>query len=512
MAAQRGCITLQVVLFLIICSSSASTGFGSTNDTLPHFSRSSFPQGFVFGAASSAYQYEGAASEGGRGPSIWDTYTHKFPDKIADRSNADVADNFYHLYKEDVKLIKHLGLNAFRMSISWSRILPRGKLSGGVNKEGIAFYNNVFNELLANGIIPFVTLFHWDLPQALEDEYLGFLSPRIVDDFKDFAELCFKEFGDHVKYWVTINEPFTYSNGGYDGGFIGNLAPGRCSNRANCAQGNSATEPYIVAHHLLLAHAAAARLYKDKYQPIQKGEIGIVLVTHWMVPYSSNRLDVRAARRALDFMYGWFINPLVYGEYPRTMQSLVGNRLPKFTKEQAAMLKGSFDYLGLNYYTANYAAHILSRTGNISSTTDNMVRLSTEINGVPIGKPTGVSSFFIYPKGLHDLLLYTKERYNNPTIYITETGMGDANNGTIKHAIEDPLRVDFYNGHLRAVHQAIQQGVNVKGFFAWSFLDTFEWVSGYTHQFGICYVDFKNKLKRIPKRSAIWIKNFLNAK
>ncbi|KAK4384082.1 Furcatin hydrolase [Sesamum angolense] len=152
------------------------------------------------------------------------------------------------------------------MSISWPRILPRGKLSGGVNKRGIAFYNNVFNELLANGITPFVTLFHWDLPQTLEDEYKGFLSPNIIDDFRDFVELCFKEFGDRVKHWITLNEPFSFASGGYDGSFTGHLAPGRCSARDKCSQGNSATEPYIVAHHLLLSHAATVKLYKEKYQ------------------------------------------------------------------------------------------------------------------------------------------------------------------------------------------------------------------------------------------------------
>ncbi|KAL0346367.1 UNVERIFIED_CONTAM: Beta-glucosidase 12 [Sesamum calycinum] len=398
------------------------------------------------------------------------------------------------------------------MSISWPRILPRGKLSGGVNKRGIAFYNNVFNELLENGITPFVTLFHWDLPQTLEDEYKGFLSPNIIDDFRNFAELCFKEFGDRVKHWITLNEPFSFASGGYDGSFIGNLAPGRCSARDKCSQGNSATEPYIVAHHLLLSHAATVKLYKEKYQPIQKGEIGISLVAHWMEPYSSNKLDVQAAERALDFMYGWFLHPLVYGDYPRTMQSLVGNRLPKFTKEQSAMVKRSFDFLGLNYYTGNYAAHIPCRSENISSTTDSMVRLSTNIKGVPIGEPTEVDLFFIYPKGLYKLLAYTKEKYKNPTIYITETGMGYSNNGTMKHAIEDFQRIKFYDGHLRAVQQAIRQGVSVKGLFAWSFLDTFEWGSGYTQRFGICYVDFKNKLKRVPKKSAIWFKNFLNAK
>ncbi|KAK4397543.1 Beta-glucosidase 12 [Sesamum angolense] len=450
MAATMSSI-LTTFMLLLVSSSLVRTGHGLSYG---HFNRSVFPTGFLFGAASSAYQYEGAAFEGGRGQSIWDTYTHKYAD---------------------------------------------GKLSGGVNKEGIAFYNNVFNELLANGITPFVTLFHWDLPQALDDEYAGFLSPRVVDDFKDFAELCFEEFGDRIKHWITMNEPFTFSNGGYDGGFIGNLAPGRCSSRGICAQGNSATEPYIVAHHLLLGHATVAQLYKEKYQPIQKGEIGIALVTHWIVPYSSSKLDIQAAQRALDFIYGWFIDPLVHGEYPGIMQSLVGNRLPKFTKEQSAMLKGSFDFLGLNYYTGNYAAHILSYSGNISSTTDKRVRLSTEINGVHIGKPTGVSIFFDYPRGLHDLLVYTKERYNNPTIYITENGMGDVNNGTTKHAIEDIQRVNFYNGHLRAVQKAIEQGVRVKGFIAWSFLDTFEWGSGYTQRFGICYVDFKNKLKEFLK-------------
>ncbi|KAL0374163.1 UNVERIFIED_CONTAM: Furcatin hydrolase [Sesamum radiatum] len=354
----------------------------------------------------------------------------------------------------------------WRVSDDEGRCKGDGKLSEGVNKEGVAFYNNVFNELLANDITPFVTLFHWDLPQALEDEYLGFLSPHIVDDFKDFAELCFKEFGDHIKHWATINEPFIFVSSGYDGGLTGNSAPGRCSNRAVCAQGNSATEPYIVAHHLLLAHAAAARLYKEKYQPNNPGSLDPEpanskgrnrnSTSESLPPYSSSRLDVKAAERALDFMYGWFINPLVYGEYPRTMQFLVGSRLPKFTKEQAAMVKGSFDYVGLNYYTGNYAAHISSRSESISSATDSMVRLSTEINGVPIGKPTGLKAFFVYPKGLHNLLVYTKERYNNPIIYIMETGMSDGNNGTIKYAIEDLQRVDFYNSHTRAVLRAIK--------------------------------------------------------
>ncbi|CAA0842519.1 Beta-glucosidase 17 [Striga hermonthica] len=493
------------VFVVSLLISSAKTGFAYVYESTP-FNRTDFPPGFVFGAASSAFQYEGAVSEGGRGPSIWDTYTHQSPAPIPDGSNADVANDFYHRYKEDVQLLKYIGLDAFRLSISWPRILPHGKLSRGVNKEGIDFYNEVINELLANGITPFVTLFHWDLPQTLEDEYKGFLSPLLVDDFRDFSDLCFKEFGDRVKHWITFNEPFTFTNGGYDGEFLGSLAPGRCS---SCHQGDSATEPYFVAHHLLLCHAAVVKLYREKYKATQKGEIGITLVTHWFVPYSNKTLDVKAAQRALDFVYGWFIHPVVYGSYPRSMQYLVRDRLPKFTEEQSAMLKGSYDFLGLNYYTGNYAAHVFSHGGNISSTKDSRTRLTTDINGVPIGTPTGVPIFYVYPKGLHDLLVYTKKYYNNPPIYITEAGMGDQKKESTRDNVNDPQRVDFYNRHLHAVRDAITEGVNVKGFVAWSFLDNFEWGSGYSQLFGLCYVDRQNGLKRIPKKSAIWFKDCL---
>ncbi|KAK4397150.1 Beta-glucosidase 12 [Sesamum angolense] len=396
-------------LLFLICSSFASL---FTHIISPHYNRNSFPEGFVFGAASSAYQYEGAAFEVERTKHMGQLHP-QFPGALpatGDGGRLAIIHNQTQMcgvgYGESFSAQWWGGIAA--PSMWW-------EAKWGVNKEGIAFYNNVFNELLANGITPFVTLFHWDVPQALEDEYLGFLNPLIVDDFKDFAELCFKKFGDRIKHWITVNEPSAFAASGYDGGSIGSIAPGRCSSRDVCAQGNSATEPYIVVHHLLLAHAAAAKLYKEKYQPIQKGKVGIVVVTDWMVPYSSHELDVKAAQRALDFVYGWIMNPLVYGEYPRIMQCLVGNRLPKFTKEQATMVKGSFDYLGLNYYTGNYAAHISCRKGNISSTTDNMVRLSTDINGVPIGKPTALKYLFVYPKGLHDLLVYTKK---NTTIQL----------------------------------------------------------------------------------------------
>ncbi|KAK9154605.1 hypothetical protein Sjap_002085 [Stephania japonica] len=360
------------------------------------FNRSSFRKDFLFGAASSAYQYEGAANESGRGPSIWDTFTHKYPGKIRDGSNGDVADDSYHLYKQDVGLVKDIGFDAYRFSISWSRVLPKGKLSGGVNREGIQYYNNLINELLSKGIKPFATLFHWDLPQALEDAYSGFLSPLIVNDFQDYAELCFKEFGDRVKDWITFNEPWTFSHGGYT---TGAHAPGRCSSwvENNCSTGDSGREPYIVAHHQLLAHAAAVKLYREIYKESQKGIIGITLVVNWIVPYSDNRTSKAATQRAIDFMLGWFMDPLTHGSYPSTMKSRVGVRMPDFTEEQIHMVNGSFDFIGLNYYTANYAAYAPPpKDDRKSYDTDANVLLTTERNGVPIGPQVRPLSYTIY--------------------------------------------------------------------------------------------------------------------
>ncbi|KAK4383619.1 Beta-glucosidase 12 [Sesamum angolense] len=442
MATRAGYTTLKLALFLV-CSSFASTAVSGLtfNDPPAPQNRSSFPEGFVFGVGSSAYQYEGAAFEGGRGQSVWDTFTHKFPGRIRGGGNGDVADNFYYLYKDDIKLMKSIGLDAFRMSISWSRVLPRGKLSGGVNKEGIEFYNNVFNELLANVMILEILL--------------SFASKNLAIVLRT---------GSHIMSQL--------------------LMP-------------------------LVAMTAMAAIHREDAPPglfVPKGiqQLSLMLpltISSFPMQQSSNytRRNIR------------FIHPLVYGEYPKIMQSVVGSRLPKFTKEQSAMLKGSFDFLGLNYYTAYYAADIPHNTENISSTTDPMVKLSSyDISGVAIGNPTELRGVFVSPKGLYDLLIYTKTKYKNPTIYITETGIPDRKDGPIKRAIEDLHRIDFYNIHFSTVQEAIRKGVKVKGIFGWSFLDNFEWASGYDIGYGFFYVDFKNELKRIPKLSAIWFKNFLN--
>ncbi|CAJ1933297.1 unnamed protein product [Sphenostylis stenocarpa] len=517
MALMNFCI-FSLLLFVLVTSKSNvdCTETGAVDPMLDAASlnRDSFPPGFIFGAGSSSYQFEGAASEGGRGPSVWDTFTHEYPEKILDRSNGDVAIDAYHRYKEDAKFMKDMNLDSYRFSISWSRILPKGKLSGGINQEGIDYYNNLINELLANGIEPFVTLFHWDLPQYLEDEYGGFLSPLIIKDFRDYADLCFKEFGGRVKYWVTLNEPWSYSNNGYANG---SMAPGRCSSwfNPNCTGGDSGTEPYLVSHYQLLAHAAAVRVYRTKYQVSQKGLIGITLVANWFVPFSDTKSDHKAAERSIEFMYGWFMDPLTSGDYPKSMRSLVKSRLPKFTAEQSRQLIGSFDFIGLNYYTSTYASdapHLSN--AKPSYATDSLVIPQFERNGKPIGIKIASDWLYVCPRGIRDLLLYIKKKYNNPLIYITENGVNEFNDQTLslEESLLDTYRIDYYYRHLFYLRSAIRYGANVKGYFAWSLFDNFEWSSGYTVRFGMTLVDYKNGLKRYEKLSAIWFRNFLKKK
>ncbi|TVU15612.1 hypothetical protein EJB05_39142, partial [Eragrostis curvula] len=412
-------------LFLLLAvASGAYNGSGQ-----PSISRRSFPEGFIFGTASAAYQYEGGAMDGGKGPSIWDSFTHQHPgmcsslstsyfyasNKIDDRSNGDVAVDSYHLYKMCCAVL------SLRYS-KFPNLMPDGSLSGGINREGVRYYNSLIDELLSKGLRPFVTLFHWDSPQALEDKYGGFLSPNIINDYKDYAEVCFREFGDRVKYWITFNEPWSFCAAGYASG---TYAPGRCSpwEQGKCKAGDSGREPYTVCHHQLLAHAETVRLYKKKYQAVQKGKIGVSLVSHWFVPFSRSKSNDDAVRRALDFMLGWFMDPLVRGDYPLSMKRLVGNRLPQLTKEQSKLVKGAFDFIGLNYYTSYYVDNLPPSNGlNISYNTDSRANLTGVRNGVAIGPQAASPWLYIYPRGFQELLLYIKENYGNPTIYITENG------------------------------------------------------------------------------------------
>lgn len=310
-----------------------------------------FPIDFTWGAATSSFQIEGATKEGGRGLSIWDTYCMK-EGKIVDASNGDLACDHYHRVEEDVRLMKDLGLKAYRFSIAWPRILPNGKLvtgkdvnENGINHEGIAFYNRLIDELLKNEIEPWVTLYHWDLPQALEDEYGGWLSPKIVDDFGRYASVCFEAFGDRVKNWITINEAWTVAVLAYENG---SKAPGNIV--------NPEIEVYLVAHHFLLAHARAVRNYREFYHD-QDGKIGISNSGDFRYPLNPESLqDRRAAERSMVFQYAWLVDPLVFGDYPAEMRIRLGDRLPQFSESQQLELIGSLDFMGLNHYSTMYAS------------------------------------------------------------------------------------------------------------------------------------------------------------
>ncbi|VVA16228.1 PREDICTED: beta-glucosidase [Prunus dulcis] len=476
--------------------------------------RSHFPRDFAFGVSTSAAQIEGSTKGGGRGPSVWDHFIEKNPEIICDHSNLFTAIDSYKRYKEDVKAVKDLGVDSYRFSISWTRILPNGTLSGGINQEGIDYYNNLIDEVIKNGLTPYVTIYHFDAPQALEDKYGGFLNRSIVNDFKDYCEICFKTFGDRVKNWITINEPYIIAVMGYDSGVS---PPGRCSvpSLFPCTSGNSSTEPYIVTHNLLLAHATAVRLYREKFQERQGGQIGISLVGQYAEPHSESLLDREAAIRVLDFQLGWYMEPLVSGQYPRSMRVLVKERLPKFTKEEKKLINGSFDFIGINYYTARYAKHDPISPNKAMCYRNDALALSLveNIDGDQIGPPAkGSFMIYSYPQGLEKLLVFMKQNYQNPKIYISENGISEVEeeeNG-LDGALRDPHRIQSVLRHLFWINKAMEKGVNVKGYFCWTPFDNFEWGMGYTQKFGLYYVDHKDNLKRIPKQSAKWLPIFLN--
>ncbi|KAK7362436.1 hypothetical protein VNO77_04548 [Canavalia gladiata] len=500
MAFRGGTILILAVMALLeiqICTS--------------ELTRADFPKGFVFGTASSAFQFEGAVKEDGRGPSVWDTFSHSFG-KVTDFSNADVAVDQYHRFEEDIQLMKDLGTDAYRFSISWTRIFPNG--TGAINQAGIDHYNKLINALLAKGIEPYVTLYHWDLPQALHDKYKGWLSNEIIKDFATYAETCFEKFGDRVKHWITFNEPHTFTIQGYD---VGLQAPGRCSILLHlfCKEGDSSTEPYIVAHNVLRTHGAVADIYRKKYKKTQGGSLGIAFDVIWYEPEKNTKEDIDAAQRAQDFQLGWFLDPLMFGDYPRSMKSRVGSRLPNFTQSEAALIKGSLDFVGINHYTTFYArnnsTNIIVRA--LHDVTADSGTVTLPFNGTKVIAERANSIWlYIVPQSMRTLMNYIKLKYGNPPVFITENGMDDPNSPfiSLKDALKDEKRIRYYSGYLSNLSASIRDdGCNVKGYFAWSLLDNWEWVAGYSSRFGLYFVDYKDNLKRYPKQSVQWFKNFL---
>ncbi|KAG5522451.1 hypothetical protein RHGRI_034586 [Rhododendron griersonianum] len=456
-------------------------------------------------------EYEGAVKEDGRGPTIWDVFSHTFG-KISDFSNADVTVDQYHRFPEDIQLMKDMGMDAYRLSIAWSRIFPNG--TGEINQAGVDYYNSVIDALLAAGIEPYVAIYHWDLPQALEDRYNGWLDPQIILDFTTYAETCFEKFGDRVKHWTTFNEPHTISTQGYDTGLF---APGRCSILLHlfCKAGNSATEPYIVGHNVLLAHATVADIYRTKYKQKQHGSLGISLNVIWYEPATNSTEDIEATQRAQDFQLGWFLDPLIFGDYPSSMIDRVGSRLPRFTKAESALLKGSLDFVGINHYTTFYAWHNTTNIAGVllNDTTSDSGAITLPFRNLkPIGPKANAIWLYIVPSGIRKLMNYIKQKYDNPPVIITENGMDDPNSPLIplKSALKDEKRIKYHNDYLSNLLASIKEdGCNVKGYFVWSLLDNWEWSVGFGSRFGLYFVDYHDKLKRYPKDSVKWFKTFL---
>ncbi|ONM37021.1 Beta-glucosidase 11 [Zea mays] len=456
-----------IPLLLLVCVQSAAPVLG--------FTRSEFPEDFVFGSATSAYQYEGAVGEDGRSPSIWDTFTHA--GRMPDKSNGDVAADGYNKYKDDVKLIIDNNLEAYRFSISWSRLIPNGR--GAINPKGIEYYNNLIDELVTHGVQVHVMIYQLDLPQILEDEYGGWLSPMVVEDFTAYADVCFREFGDRVSHWTTLDEVNVAAIGSYDNGQI---APGRCSDpfgTKKCTVGNSSVEPYIAAHNMLLAHASATRL---------------------------------------------ILEPLVFGDYPSVMKKNVGSRLPSFSKVQSEAIRGTLDFIGINHYYSFYVNDRPLEKGIRDFSLDIAADYRGSRTDPPIGQhaPTSIPAD---PRGLQLLVEYLSEAYGNLPIYIQETGKDtirlilsslsflSSGYATTNGSLHDTDRVDYMKTHISSTLAALRNGANVKGYFAWCFLDVFEYLSGFMSQYGLYRVDFEDEaLPRQARLSARWYSKFLENK
>ncbi|MGC8971110.1 MAG: GH1 family beta-glucosidase [bacterium] len=435
-----------------------------------------FPKDFVWGCATAAYQIEGAFNEDGKGPSIWDTFTH-IPGNIIDGSNGDVACDHYHRYTEDIELMKSLNLKGYRFSISWPRIFPEGR--GTINKKGLDFYKKLVDGLLSKDIIPFATMYHWDLPQALEDKG-GWGNLDTSKYFADYAYTLFKELGDAIPFWITLNEPAVFTYLGYG---IGIHAPGK----------KDFSLAIKATYSALLAHGLAIEAYRALGI---KGQIGITLNLTPMHPASNKEEDILSANK-MDLMWNkWFLDPILKGSFPQEFIDILLENKIKFEidPEHIKKINSKIDFLGVNYYTRNIVAYD-SNVPIICART-----IEPAINKTEMG-------WEIYPEGLYELLSSIKKEYGDILLYITENGAAFKDE-LINEKVEDPRRVDYLRRHFYQAYKAINDGVNLKGYFVWSLMDNFEWAFGYTKRFGIVYVDYPTQ-KRIIKRSGYYYREVI---
>jgi beta-glucosidase len=435
---------------------------------------SPFPDGFVWGAATSAFQIEGAAGADGRGESIWDRFC-RTPGRIRDGATGDVACDFYRRFPEDIALMRELGLDAFRFSIAWPRILPAGR--GRVNQAGLDFYDRLVDELLAAGIVPWVNLFHWDLPQALEDAG-GWRVRETAEAFAGYAEAVGARLGDRVRNWITHNEPFCPAWLGH--GF-GIHAPGH----------TDAREALAAAHHLLVSHGLAVAVLR-RCSP--GAEVGIVVDSWPARPWRDTPEDREAARIVDGMSNRWFFDALFRGSYPDDMLAHFGDLVPPIEDGDFATIATPVDFVGANNYSRRF------------------VRANPD-GGLPLdvrpttGELTSMG-WEVYPQGIAEVLLRLHGEYGVKTLYVSENGAAFGDVRTHDGAIHDVDRIAYLAAYIEAVRSAIAAGAPVRGYFVWSLLDNFEWAEGYSKRFGLVYVDYPT-LARVPKDSFYWYRDLI---
>jgi beta-glucosidase len=432
----------------------------------------SFPTSFLWGAATSAYQIEGSPLADGAGPSNWHRFCHAAETGPLAQANGDVACDHYRRWPEDLELMRRLGFKGYRFSLSWSRIFPEGK--GRLNRAGLDFYNRLVDGLLGAGIQPMATLYHWDLPAALDDEG-GWLHPDVAKWFGDYAYEACRALSDRVGLWATLNEPWVVSDEGY---LRGTHAPGHRDVR----------EVPRVSHNLLRAHGMGVQACRAA----GGRQVGLVVNLEPKYPVSDRPEDVAATARADAYMNRQFLDPVFLGRYPAELKGIFGDAWPEFPPEDFDLIRQPLDFLGINYYSRSLTRHDGAAPFGQWSSVPHPTHLRTDMD------------WEVYPQALTDVLLDVQRRYGAVPIYITENGAAFPDPATASGEVLDPLRVDYFRTHLAALAEAMRRGVDVRGYFAWSLLDNFEWAFGYAKRFGIVHVDFRTQ-KRTPKASA----NFL---
>uniref|UniRef100_A0A0S7EF80 Putative glycosyl hydrolase n=1 Tax=Chrysomela populi TaxID=154003 RepID=A0A0S7EF80_CHRPP len=457
----------------------------------------------MFGVGTSAYSVEGAWDADSKSMSVWDYITHNQPETIADGKNADVTTDSYHRYLDDIAILKELGVNYYRFSLSWPRILPTG-FPDQINEAGVAYYRNLIAALRANNIEPLVTIYHWDMPMNIY-ELGGYINDSFADWYSDYAAVCFDLFGDDVQLWTTFTEPKQQCSGGYGFGyyFPNVLSEGLLQ--------------YVCTHNILRAHAKAYRIYDERFRAKQGGKVGISLDAISYLPASDSPENITAATTRMHFEMGWFANPIFNGDYPEIMKTRIAtrsaaegrskSRLPEFTDEEKAALNGSADFFALNTFTSSLAAAV--EDPPITSPPSQFQDI-----GVYEYKPDEWENSTIFwlkiaPFGMRPLLNWINDHYNQPQILITENGLPDMT-GTL----DDHQRVSHIQSYLSYIRDAMEQdGVNVIGYTVWTLMDNFEWTAGFSQKFGLYYTDFDSPNRtRVAKQSAKWYANVCKTK